>query len=110
MRRPAATAEAIQYAITELNDFGNDVTVRAIREKIGGGSYTTIQKQLKKIRGPRLVPVEVASCLLKRVRQQTAMIDHANCTINLLRQILDKRLFDEVVVLDDELMSSHEIL
>ena len=50
MTKPIATAESVQAAADQLHAEGREPTIDAIRERIGGGSETTVLRHLQRWR------------------------------------------------------------
>lgn len=50
MTKPIATSESVQAAADQLHAEGREITIDAIRERIGGGSETTVLRHLQRWR------------------------------------------------------------
>jgi hypothetical protein len=50
MTKPIATSESVQAAADQLHAEGREITIDAVRERIGGGSETTVLRHLQRWR------------------------------------------------------------
>jgi hypothetical protein len=92
------TTESVKQTIQDLKDEGHRISIRTIRDKLGGGSLSTIHAKLKEIdteiveipanTEAKLKPILDASVqLIKTIRKETATV--AATEIELLKLNLD---------------------
>jgi copper chaperone CopZ len=73
--RAVATQISVLHAKEHIEKNGNIATVAAVRKFLGGGSYSTINRHLKYLRGVMRVSSSVAKSLLEDNRAQKIIIE-----------------------------------